>query len=137
MTAETFRWAYSTLENAPFTVNDSLELGHDLVARVNIQKHQQASGLTVVSFLTLLIIPTYFEYTLEASVDILDKDNNLVRRYRRSSGYNSWFGWVFMVWGPIVSNMNADAEVFTDLFRGIVTEMYENDYEFYRGYSKE
>lgn len=133
-TAATYRLVYSELKNAPFKVNDSIELKHDLVAKVGIMKQNQVSGLGIASVFTLLIIPGYVENTLEVNVDIVGGDGNVLRRYRRSTDYNLWIGWIFFMWGPIASNMTADGDVITDMSRDIVKEMYEKDYAFYRDY---
>jgi hypothetical protein len=134
MTTEVYQWIYTNLKCAPFAVNDSTVLKHDLVARFSFQKTILPSGLAYACFATIFIIPGNLKNTIEASVDILDKDNNLVRRYRRSADYNLWLGWIFFLWGPFAGNMSADGDIIKDLFRDIVKEMYEKDYEFYRDY---
>ena len=124
------------LRDSPFTVADYPTLKDDLLVRISLRSEQKGGVLGVLGLLTLFVIPAKFDHTLTLHIEFVDRDDAIVRQYRRSGTGVGWLGWIFIIWGPAVSDKGADFILVRDMVRDIVREIYEKDYDFFRDLAK-
>lgn len=130
---EGFKLVTEVLSEGPIPVQSGRQASpSDFVMEVDAAQRSKLGFWGAMSMITLLAIPGYVDYETDLSVDVLDRERRLIKRYQRTSTYTTWIGWVFLLWGPFVGDLAAESNAIVDSARDIVREMYVEDYELFR-----
>ena len=118
----------SVMRAGPLTVVDRRERDYDFLVRAEMKTQEYLSPLAYIGLVTLYLIPGKSTTEVLLQVDLYDKQDRLVKRYRRGASYNTWIGWIYLFWSIPVTDWSPEETLEKDMTRDIVREMFQKDY---------